>query len=394
MNNSFKYKVFVVAIFVLLGKDSLGQIRDIVNIPDIANYKTLKCDFHMHTVFSDGHVWPTIRVHEAWRDGLDAIAITDHINYRDPRLKESAHLKMGDHNAPYNEAKLTAEKLGITLIKGVEINRDMPPGHFNVLFAKDINKLTDDDFFKALREAKKQGAYIQWNHPYYKQKGTPKWFEVHQRLYEEGLLDGIEVFNHDNLHDKAIEWANEKQLTVTADSDVHLLIDMIHDEDTHRPMTLVFAKDKSEASIREAMFARRTAAYFDDTVVGHQNHLKQLFEASVQVIDLPMIVETFSRYIQFKNNSDIDYELELIEKPKGTKMPKEMHLKSNKITLQTMQLYNDKVVQADSLKAKYQVTNLKSISGEPVIVEFTFFKKEPVKEIKIQRVKYPKVTIE
>lgn len=388
LRNAFT-ALFFVFIQLLLAQ----QTRNIISIPNIPDYVTLKCDFHIHTVFSDGHVWPTIRVYEAWRDGLDAIAITDHINYRDPRLKESAHLKMGDHNAPYNEAKLTADKLEITLIKGVEINRDTPPGHFNVLFAKDINKLTDDDFFKALREAKKQGAYIQWNHPYYKQKGEPKWFEVHQRLYEEGLLDGIEVYNHNELHTKAIEWANEKQLTVTADSDVHLLIDMIHDEDAHRPITLVFAKDKSEASIKEAMLKGRTAAYFDNTIIGHQNHLKQLFEASVKVIDLPMIVETFSRYIQFENNSDIDYELQLIEKPEGTKMPEEMHLKSNKVTLQTMGLYNDKMIQADSLKAKYQVLNFKSISGEPIIIEFTFLKKDPIKEIKIQRVKYPKVII-
>ena len=44
--------------------------------------KTLKCDFHIHTVFSDGKVWPDIRVAEAWQEGLDAIAITDHIEYR------------------------------------------------------------------------------------------------------------------------------------------------------------------------------------------------------------------------------------------------------------------------------------------------------------------------
>ena len=29
---------------------------------------------HTHSVFSDGHVWPRIRVAEAIRDGLDAMA--------------------------------------------------------------------------------------------------------------------------------------------------------------------------------------------------------------------------------------------------------------------------------------------------------------------------------
>ncbi len=50
-------------------------------VPDMSEYKTLKCDFHMHTVFSDGLVWPTIRVDEAIDEGLVAIAITDHLEY-------------------------------------------------------------------------------------------------------------------------------------------------------------------------------------------------------------------------------------------------------------------------------------------------------------------------
>ncbi len=36
-----------------------------INFPDIPGYKTLLCDFHQHTVFSDGSVWPNIRVQEA-----------------------------------------------------------------------------------------------------------------------------------------------------------------------------------------------------------------------------------------------------------------------------------------------------------------------------------------
>ena len=60
-----------------------GQAVDkSIDIPDLDKYQTLKCDFHMHTVFSDGLVWPTVRVDEAYSEGLDAIAITEHIEYR------------------------------------------------------------------------------------------------------------------------------------------------------------------------------------------------------------------------------------------------------------------------------------------------------------------------
>ena len=67
-------------IFVVVLTFSISAIfgqRKIANVPDLPGYVTLKCDFHMHTVFSDADVWPTVRIDEALREGLDAIAITD-----------------------------------------------------------------------------------------------------------------------------------------------------------------------------------------------------------------------------------------------------------------------------------------------------------------------------
>ena len=56
-----------------------GNVNRAIEFPNIPGYLTLKCDFHMHTVFSDGSVWPDIRVEEALKDGLDAIATTEHL---------------------------------------------------------------------------------------------------------------------------------------------------------------------------------------------------------------------------------------------------------------------------------------------------------------------------
>ena len=50
-----------------------------ISFPDTARYHTLVLDPHTHSSFSDGHVWPRIRIEEALRDGLDAIAITEHL---------------------------------------------------------------------------------------------------------------------------------------------------------------------------------------------------------------------------------------------------------------------------------------------------------------------------
>ena len=63
---------------VKVGKERI-KARHEICLPQIDDYQLLKCDFHIHTIFSDGIVWPSLRVQEAWEEGLDAIAITDHI---------------------------------------------------------------------------------------------------------------------------------------------------------------------------------------------------------------------------------------------------------------------------------------------------------------------------
>ncbi len=51
-------------------------------VPGPAGFQVLTADLHLHSVFSDGEVWPTVHVREAWRDGLDVISLTEHREYR------------------------------------------------------------------------------------------------------------------------------------------------------------------------------------------------------------------------------------------------------------------------------------------------------------------------
>ena len=78
MNKWILYLLLI--LFCLFFKGYGQDISKKKQIPDIPGYMTLKCDFHMHKVFSDGKVWPTVRVAEALKEGLDAIALTDHID--------------------------------------------------------------------------------------------------------------------------------------------------------------------------------------------------------------------------------------------------------------------------------------------------------------------------
>ena len=109
-----------------------------IEFPDVPGYKTLKCDFHMHTVFSDGSVWPDIRTQEAVKDGLDAISLTEHLEYQ-PHKDDIPH---PDRNRAYEVARGSVDQEELLIIPGSEITRSMPPGHCNAIFIEDANKLS------------------------------------------------------------------------------------------------------------------------------------------------------------------------------------------------------------------------------------------------------------
>ncbi|MEA3460618.1 MAG: PHP domain-containing protein, partial [Bacteroidota bacterium] len=255
-----------------------------IEFPDIPGYVTLKCDLHMHTVLSDGSVWPDIRVWEAIRDGLDAISITDHIEYQ-PHDKDIPH---PDRNRSYKLAKKAARDTDLLIIPGTEITRDMPPGHFNAIFVKDVNKLNEKDVMEVFREAKKQGAFVFWNHPHWtaqREDGVATLTEMHHELLKEGLFTGIELYNDNTYSKEGFELAEKYELTLIGNSDVHGLVDWSYNvpEGGHRPVTLVFATEKSEKAMQKAMEQRQTAVWFKNTLVGNKEFLTPLLEESLEV---------------------------------------------------------------------------------------------------------------
>ncbi|MDN3547307.1 Sb-PDE family phosphodiesterase [Mucilaginibacter aquaedulcis] len=295
------------------------------SLPDIPGYKTLKCDFHMHTVFSDGHVWPSFRVNEALRDGLDAISITEHIDFEGfpDEIKR-------DYNKSYEIAAEAAKNKDLLVIKGVEISPRVPPYHNNALFLTDDNVLpidymksgkkqfvmkdhmTHEELLAPFLEAQKQGSFVSYNHPGYSwwdKKDTAIFTSFHKELLERKILSGIEVANSGVYNIIAHRLAMKYNLTMLCNTDEHY--DMYpRYAKTHRPMTLVFARDKSVAAIKEALIARRTALYFDNYIVARASEAEAFFKAAVQAT-----TERKTRngepilLVHLYNNSDIPFNI-------------------------------------------------------------------------------------
>ena len=71
-------------------------------------------------------------------------------------------------------------------------------------------------------------------------------------------------------------------------------------------------------------------------------------------------------------------------------LPHKIKLNANVITLAYIKP-NNTLAQSESFKAKYKVENLKSISGEDIVVEFTFNKIGTVENHPYKKEKYPTV---
>ena len=282
------------------------RFRKEIILPQVNGYNVYKADLHTHTIHSDADVIPSFRVYEAWYDGMDVIALTEHIEYRsfeekmvkylekyvsdeysgavnhriDDRPKKSGEI-MVDLNYPCKEAAKYADRCGLLFIKGAEITRPGKTiGHFNALFTKDNNKIYDPDPVQAVRNAKAQGALIMHNHPGWKRTDID-YTPVESVLYKEGLIDGVEVMNTDDFYPGIVDRALEKKLFMSANTDIHQTTPLEH-PGFHRPMTLILAKERTLEAIREALESCRTIAYGYNTLCGEEQLLKDFFVAGVR----------------------------------------------------------------------------------------------------------------
>ncbi len=283
----------------------------LIEFPDVPGYLTLKCDFHMHTVFSDGSVWPNIRVQEALRDGLDAIAVTEHLEYQ-PHSDDIPH---PDRNRAYQVALEAAGEADLIIINGSEVTRDMPPGHSNAIFLEDANPLLQDDALTVFREANQQGAFTFWNHPNWTSQradGIATLTDLHRQLISEGLLHGIEVVNDLTYSDEALQIALDNDLTIIGTSDIHGLVDWQYDvpHGGHRPITLVLATERSAEGIKEALQAKRTIAWFNNTLIGREEHVVPLVQASLNIASATYGGDTAVLSVMIENTSDVEYILD------------------------------------------------------------------------------------
>ncbi len=183
----------------------------------------MKFETHFHTQESSpcGQVEAKTAVREYLKAGYDGIVVTDHygsypLDWFSGSLKERLDQSMSG----YLHAKEEGERLGLTVLFGVEIRLEegpedlllygLSPAFF--LNRPDIYTVTLPELSDAVHSA---GGIIVQAHPY-REPCRPR---------EPEFLDGVEIYNgnprQDNHNDLAAAFAKENGLICTSGSDYH-----------------------------------------------------------------------------------------------------------------------------------------------------------------------------
>ena len=312
--------------------------RTEIILPQVKGFNCYKADLHVHTSYSDGVVTPAGRVNEAWYDGLDILAITDHLeshggvrkffkvvapynkNGKPTRYVVPGSTKMPkngidpglkvDFNAIHQEAVSANNRKGynLLLIKGCEMARNNEKlGHYNALFVEDLNSIYNFDLKEAFKTVKKQGGLIIHNHPGYTENYETEW---HAECRKEGLIDGIEVANGLRYYPPMVSRCIDEKLFMVGATDTHDVTDHRYTAiDCFRTMTFIFAKELTEEAIKEALLKRRTIAYSGGDLIGEEEWLGEFLNESIHCQLVKVDKKKESRTFILTNMSSITYEL-------------------------------------------------------------------------------------
>jgi 3',5'-nucleoside bisphosphate phosphatase len=305
--------------------------RTEIQFPKLGEFQVVTGDFHVHTLYSEGTVMPSVRLYEAWTEGVDVVSITDHTEFLTTSLPE----KKG---RAFSEVADLAKALDLVLIRGAEVSTVYSAENemmtdvvrrsntdFIVLFVQDENALFAP-FDIAMERARQQGCLNIWAHP------GSQWRPIPEKFLQMGWLHGVEIRNtvtagRSNLEEfrgryfypQVADWGKEKQLALIASSDVHSPAQFERLPSKPRDFTLLLVKERSPEGVREAILAKRTMAWFEGMLWGRAADLELLARRSLSISALPGSGRT--QALRVRNASSFPFEIQCKAAQKGWTVP-------------------------------------------------------------------------
>ena len=125
------------------------------------------------------------------------------------------------------------------------------------------------------------------------------------------LIQGIEIVNDTTYSNEAFQLALDYDLTILGTSDIHDIVDWQYriPSGGHRPVTLVFAREKNEKSLKKALLNGQTVVWFNKKLIGKPDYLIPLMNSSIKVKSANYVNNTTIAHVVMSNNSDAPYTL-------------------------------------------------------------------------------------
>jgi predicted metal-dependent phosphoesterase TrpH len=213
---------------VLHGEQRLARLSFYTLPPELYRRRPLRCDFHIHTHYSDGQSTPAEMAVRGRELGLDVAVITDH-NYYPASLEAGAEVA----------------RLGLNLITGPGEEVSGPNWHILSIGADaaiyELGQQSGaflneaewryDALCWAIRATQEHGGRAYLAHPYWSvDRGfhlPSPWVD---RVLEEGFLDGVELLGdvvHENNFRSLARYLDYRaaggQIPIVGNSDTHRL---------------------------------------------------------------------------------------------------------------------------------------------------------------------------
>jgi hypothetical protein len=135
----------------------------------------------------------------------------------------------------------------------------------------------------------------------------------------------------------------------------------------HRPLTLVFAKERTPAAIKEALFQQRTAVYSGNQLIGDETFLRPIFMAAIKLLNPEIRIQgKGSVLLQIRNDSDVDFQLVRAGDLPEVTLPEKLTLAAQKTVLLQVKSKSDKLAGRRNLRLPYRVTNLLIAPATPL----------------------------
>jgi predicted metal-dependent phosphoesterase TrpH len=229
--------------------------------PEMANLRPLRCDFHIHTTYSDGKSSPAEMAVRGRELGLDALAITDH-NYYPASLEAIEFVRksgLGINCFPGEEVTSSTWHM-------LSIGANGPVGYHDIGPEGPITFTDEQDSYAAMQKIlgiiHQRGGKAFLAHPYWIAGGRMhEPVREYERLLVEGGIEGIELLGdvpwEENLRSLArySEFESKGKLAILGNSDTHAAA---HTFGSY--WTLVFARSNSQEDILAAILGHRSVA--------------------------------------------------------------------------------------------------------------------------------------